>query len=178
MIKVSYEGWLTEQKLIKISQDAFGASNIRSGILPDRRFRYDVIIDSCKRIIEFDGDGHYSDVRNIYNDLAKDEHAKIHGYSVIRIPYFVQLTNQTSKMFLGVEAEVEQKFPHGFVSEKCILPATFCVKGLERYIKELKYLPENIQNDIEKSLKIKETVLRTELVRPDKEVVALLNNRI
>ena len=44
----------------------------------------------------------------------------------MRFPYWVQLDSTTLWHYFGLEAEIEQSFPHGFITTK-LFPASFCV---------------------------------------------------
>ena len=61
------------------------------------------------------------------------------GYKVVRIPMFIQLTTPIIKQLFNVDVEVNQVYPHGFISDAntLILPADFCYIGVQRFIQEL-----------------------------------------
>ena len=122
--------------------------------VPETRYRWDMMfkIKNDIFVVEFDGDGHYRDSLLIRNDIEKDKIAYSLGYITVRIPYFVQLTNETLWHFFRLKADIKQDFPHGFIKSK-IFPASFCRLGLMRFEKEMSSLPKNINTCITESLK-------------------------
>ena len=119
------------------------------------RFKPDFRNDNLKLIVEFDGDRHYTMAKFILRDALKDKQEEELGYKVVRWPYFVQMTSKTAKMLLGVDYDVKQEYPHGFVDAKCVCPADFCMLGIEKFIADMKKLSKGIQEDIIKSLETK-----------------------
>ncbi len=87
-------------------------------------------------LVEYDGDEHYRDSLKIKADAHKASLAITHGTRLVRVPYWAQLTNQTARHYFGLEAEIEQSFPHGFITTK-LFPASFCEMGVERFRREL-----------------------------------------
>ncbi|MHB1955104.1 MAG: hypothetical protein ACYCOU_15310, partial [Sulfobacillus sp.] len=85
--------------------------------VPGTRRRWDMMFrwDGETFVVEFDGDQHYHDSLVMRADAEKDRIADELGYITIRIPYFVQLTTQTLKHYFGIDADIVQEFPHGFV---------------------------------------------------------------
>ena len=108
------------------------------------RFKPDYRNDDLKLIIEFDGDRHYTSAMVILRDMLKDKQEEELGYKVVRWPYFIQMTNETAKLLLGVRYNSEQTYPYGFIDEKCICPAEFCSLGIEKFINDMKKLSKNI----------------------------------
>src|SRR5947209_5995276 len=128
---IKIEGYLTESKLSKALQE----------LLPDRwlgdqvcvagtRQRWDMSfqLDGMITVVEYDGDEHYRHSIKVKGDRAKDEIARSQGCRVVRFPYWIQLDNFTLKHYFGLDAQVEQSFPHGFITTK-IFPASFCELG-------------------------------------------------
>jgi len=103
-------------------------------------------------VVEFDGDQHYWDSLKIKVDSEKDAVARSLGYSVVRVPYWVQLTNETALHYFGVQAQISQDFPHGFITTK-IFPASFSAMGVSRFSRELSALPESTRNAVLSSLR-------------------------
>ena len=58
---------------------------------------------------------------------------------VVRVPYWVQLDRTTLGHYFGLSAEIEQRFPHGFITTK-LFPASYCELGVERFRRELEAL--------------------------------------
>jgi hypothetical protein len=161
IIKVSYEGYLTEQKLITIfSEISKSVSFDMKTNVKIERYRGDITINN-KYLIEFDGYQHYTQsevfIRDSYKDATWEVKSEIN--KVIRIPYFVQLTTETFKYYfddllkdLSVEVEVTSNYPHGFIDKKAILPANFCSIGERRFFSEVEYLPFSVVDSIVSSL--------------------------
>ena len=56
-----------------------------------------------KKIVEYDGLQHYTNPINILKDCKNQEIYEKFGYRVIRIPYFIQLTNEVVKEIFNVK---------------------------------------------------------------------------
>ena len=122
------------------------------GIVNDTKYRSrpDYRSESLKLIIEFDGLQHYTkpdiiikDVKNtlLYTDL---------GYKVVRIPYFIQLTNIAVKSLFGVVVS-EVLFDGSIPSlgiEGQNTPAYICPAGVKRMTLEFKKFPEQYETNI------------------------------
>ena len=155
MIKISIEGYLVQSKLesaIKqIVGDGWRGRELR---VPGTKRRWDMAYEMDRKttVIEFDGDEHFWNSLKIKVDREKDKIAADVGYTVVRIPYWVQLTTETLKFYFGLEAEIEQSFPHGFISKKALLPASYCELGIDRFRNEIKALPSTVRNAVIASL--------------------------
>jgi len=103
-------------------------------------------------VVEYDGDEHYRHSMKIKADKSKDEIARKQGYSVVRFPYWIQLDGLTLKHYFGLEAQIEQTFPHGFITTK-LFPASFCELGIKRFQAELLALPESVRKAVIASLR-------------------------
>lgn len=121
--------------------------------VPGTRYRWDMMlrIRGNVFVVEFDGDLHYRDSLVIRKDREKDEIAEGMGYTVVRIPYFVQLTTETLHHWFGLDADIVQEFPHGFIKSK-VYPASFCAMGVERFECEMYRLPDPVFTAIVNSL--------------------------
>lgn len=53
-------------------------------------------------IIEFDGLQHYTNPLQIEKDIKNTRNYQTRGYTVIRIPYFIQLTNSSVKSLFNL----------------------------------------------------------------------------
>jgi hypothetical protein len=62
------------------------------------------------------------------------------------------LDSNTLKHFFGLDANVEQSFPHGFITTK-LFPASFCELGIERFRVELEDLPASVREAVISSLR-------------------------
>ena len=69
------------------------------------------------------------------------------GYTVVRIPYFIQLTQSVVKQLFKVD--VSQKLFDGTIpslgSEYRNTPAFLCIAGVERMADEFRYFPEQYE---------------------------------
>ena len=118
------------------------------------KFRPDYRNDDIKIIVEFDGHSHYTQAARILADCVKDRTYEKAGYTIIRIPYFIQLSSSTCTTLFNTAISIKQEYPHGFIDKKCTLPADFCEAGLERFKADL-FRFKNEARDIIESLKIK-----------------------
>lgn len=111
---------------------------------------------TSKIIVEFNGYRHYSQSSVILADETKrNAYAKL-CYKVIEIPYFVQLSTYTVKELFDITLNINQTFPHGFISDTAMLPADFCFLGIERFKSDLERLPlikKDIANSLENKIK-------------------------
>ena len=169
-INLSYEGYLTEQKLSEIMWDFCQQIGLDTPILQFKldRFKVDVVIkiDNKMYAIEFDGYRHYNQAKTIHRDINKsiDWYKKYNTY-LIRIPYFVQLTTQSfihyfSEILLhinetnNIEILIDQNYSHGFVDKQALLPCDFNQIGNQRFLYDLAQLPDNIFQEIIGSLNL------------------------
>lgn len=118
------------------------------------RNRADFRCDELNLIIEFDGYRHYSITKVILSDQKKDFIYKNMGYEIIRIPYFVQISEEIIDNLFNIKMKWKQVYPHGFIDEKALLPADYCELGIKRFIMDLEIF-SFIKDDIIKSLKNK-----------------------
>ena len=153
MKTVKYEGYLTQQKLASLLKEAlkdkYTSFIEEQKVAGKPRCRWDIYMtfpDGREIAVEFDGDQHYRDTLVMKLDLEKEDLADEAGIEVVRIPYWVQLTDDTAKhyfddLFDGIH--IEQDYPHGFIKSK-IFPASYCALGVERFMAELHDLPYDI----------------------------------
>lgn len=129
------------------------------------RNRPDYRSEKLKLIVEFDGIHHYTNPDVILKDKNNTKLYQSFGYKVVRIPYFIQLTNKTVEQLFNVKVK-EQLFPDNIPSltyKNRNTPAYLCPSGIERMRNELKQFPE--QYEINKKHLIEENNL--ELTRVD-----------
>ena len=158
--------YLTESNLKDIFKNTYKNYNLIfnkkiSGYFPDIR------IEELKLIIEFDGYLHYTDSLNCLTDIKKNLIYKNLNYKVVRIPYWIQLSEKTWNFYfkdiLPVPDSIvnsKNPYPNGFIHESCNLPPSFCDLGKLRYKKEFSDLPEQIKEEITDSLNVKYTQLK------------------
>ena len=122
-------------------------------IIPNcgRRFRPDYRSEREKLIIEFDGIPHYTNPENIQKDIEKTEFYKTLGYNVVRIPYFIQLTNKAIKQLFGRTVEIpmfNENIPSLGIKGKNT-PAYLCGAGIQRMKREFQKYPEQLRVNVE-----------------------------
>lgn len=147
------EKYLTEQSL-----GDFLNEKIPGNWIHDKpflgRFKPDYRNENRKLIVEFDGYAHYTQAYKILSDMAKDELYINSGYAVVRIPYFIQLSDSVCLTLFNRNITTNQVYPHGFIDKKCILPADFCEAGIKKFKQDLDRFSIE-KPDIIKSLKDK-----------------------
>ena len=119
-------------------------------ISKDCRSRPDYRSESLKLIVEFDGLPHYQNPDIILKDKVNTEKYQNMGYRVVRIPYFIQLTNKAVKQLFNVEVPVRlfpETEPSLNIEGRCT-PAYLCPLGIERMAKELLKFPEQLDINI------------------------------
>ena len=129
-----------------VHDKAFGITN--DGSISRRRPDYRS--ESLKLIIEFDGLQHYNNPENILKDIENTKFYIEQGYKVVRIPYFIQLTNSAVESMFGVK--VEQKLFDNNVASLSYknknTPAYLCPLGIKRMVKEFKEHPEQYEINV------------------------------
>lgn len=129
----------------------FGNDIIFNKQLKDTKYRPDILIPERKLVIEFDGPTHYTDNNVILNDELRDKTMQELGYTIIRIPNFIQFTkNEMQYLFKNYiifpDDTVYSNFPHGFWNKKVTLPSSFCTRGIIKYNNIIIELSNNIHN--------------------------------
>lgn len=119
-------------------------------------FKPDYICHTLKLVVEFDGMLHYSSAEVVLRDEKKDLILRRDGYKVVRIPYFVQMSSEVVMALFKKDKQIDQVFPHGFISNKAtaFLPANFNELGIKKFLNDLDRF-SFIREDIIKSLKDK-----------------------
>ena len=153
-LKIIYPGyeWVHDKQFIK-----------------GRKVRPDYRCEELKIIVEFDGYNHYNSTSRIISDINNTGLYESFGYKVVRIPYFVQMSSVVIKHLFNVEINIEQTFPHGFISNASsdLLPCDFNSLGIKRFEKDLERF-SYIKDDIVLSLKNKISKLNDKrLVLPE-----------
>ncbi len=118
------------------------------GIINDKKYSYrpDYRSEKLKLIIEFDGTLHYRNPKNILTDAERTKLYHSAGYKVVRIPYFIQLTNEVVRIMFGIDIE-EPLFDSTIPSMSIFwenTPAFMCSLGISRMAKELIRYPEQM----------------------------------
>ncbi len=115
------------------------------------RKRPDYRSEELKIIIEFDGLQHYTNPDVIEKDIESTKLYKSFGYKVVRIPYFIQLTNKAVKALFDIEV-AEILFDENISSlsiQGRNSPAYLCPAGVKRMAEEFKQFPEQYQTNLD-----------------------------
>lgn len=103
-----------------------------------------------KLLIEFDGIQHYTDPEKIRSDEYNTQLYQNAGYSVVRIPYFIQLSNKAVKTLFEKDIDeflFDESIPSLGIKGKNT-PAYLCTLGLMRMAKEFKKFPGQYEVNI------------------------------
>ena len=106
--------------------------------------RPDYRSEQLKMIVEFDGLQHYTKPDIIEKDIKNTIEYQKNGYVVVRIPYFIQLTNIAVKTLFGVT--ISKKLFDGSIPSLGVkgnnTPAYLCPAGVKRMASEFIKFPE------------------------------------
>ena len=139
------------------------------------RNRPDYRSESLKLIVEFDGLPHYNSPETILKDKKNTELYQKLGYKVVRIPYFIQLTNKAVKTLFSVNVRedlFDERIPSLGEKNKIANPGFLCPLGLERMARDFKNFPEQYAVNIA-SLKKAKTPELTGVSFLEKAYIAL-----
>jgi hypothetical protein len=84
------------------------------------------------------------------------------GYSIFRIPYFIQWCDLLSSTIFGYDyVEFSKVYNHGFIDNKAVLPADFCSLGVNKFYNNINviYSDEEFVESVLSSLKSKSIIL-------------------
>jgi hypothetical protein len=112
-----------------------------------RKLRPDYRSEELNLIIEFDGLPHYNNIETIINDKESTLYYTSLGYRVVRIPYFIQLTNKAVKTLFNrniPELLFNESIPSLSLAGKCS-PANLCPAGIKRMVEEFSKFPEQLK---------------------------------
>lgn len=115
------------------------------------KFRPDYYSKQLKLIVEYDGINHYQNPDIILKDIKHTKMYESDGLTVIRIPYFIQLTRTVVKELFSVDIEFElfdENIPSFDVSNRCT-PAYMCPLGIERAASEFIKFSSQYSTNIE-----------------------------
>ena len=118
------------------------------------KIRPDYRSESLKLIIEFDGLPHYKNPNTIEKDYINQKVYENNGYKVVRIPYFIQLSNDVVEKLFGItvkESLFNATIPSLGINGRQSL-AYLCPAGIRRMAKEFLEYPEQYQVNL-KALK-------------------------
>lgn len=122
----------------------------KSLIRPDYRS------EQLKMIVEYDGLPHYSSPDQWERDKRNQSFYESYGYKVVRVPYFIQLTNAAVERLFGVKVD-EPLFDGNVPSigpKGNNTPAYLCPSGIRRMASEFAKFPDQyrINMDFMKSV--------------------------
>ena len=116
-----------------------------------KNIRPDYRCDILKLIVEFDGIPHYTKPSRILKDKENEEIYNNMGYKVVRIPYFIQLTNDAIKQLFG--RDIKEKMFNGVFPSIGVkgqnTPAYLCYEGLKRMAKDFKKFPDQYKTNLD-----------------------------
>lgn len=112
--------------------------------------RPDYRSESLRLIVEFDGLLHYQKPTSVISDQQNSILYQSVGYTVVRIPYFIQLTKTNVEKLFGIRCDVEL-FPEN-VCSLCVenenTPAFLCIEGIKRMAREFRKFPDKYNMEI------------------------------
>lgn len=125
--------WIFDKSTGLIDKDT-GKKSLRR---PDARS------EKLKLIVEIDGLPHYQNPDIILRDEISTKFYEDYGYKVVRIPYFIQLSNNAVKTLFDKECNIELfDESHSSMSpELRNTPAYMCPLGIERMNNEFSRFP-------------------------------------
>jgi hypothetical protein len=134
--------YLDESSLGRFLRERLDPETLSNARVPAiaRQFRPDYRSEKHKLIVEFDGDQHYRSAKHVIEDKTRDQILTDAGYRVIRIPYFVQMTEPVIGILFGDSIANRDRFKdflHGFISPTVIFPADFCELGVAQFLEDL-----------------------------------------
>lgn len=134
------DDWICNKQIPKNIQ-------IENNVEEIKRYRPDYRSEELKIIIEFNGLLHYQKPDVIHNDFEKGVFYNKLDYEIIKIPYFIQLTNEAIKTLFDVSVKEEMfdgKYPSLSVIGKNT-PAFLCPYGITRMAHEFSDFPDQYE---------------------------------
>lgn len=125
------------------------------------RIRPDYRCEELKMIVEFDGVQHYQNPDAILRDMNNQKIYESFDYKVVRIPYFVQLTNEVVFALFGKKVE-EELFPESIPSmgpKGRNTPAYCCPAGIKRMADDFKRFPQQYEVNMKALVEMKNEFL-------------------
>lgn len=124
---------------IWIHDEAFGKHGDKN-----YRIRPDYRCEELKLIVEFDGIQHYQNPDSIIKDRDNQNVYESYGYKVVRIPYFIQLTNEAVRTLFEIRID-GPLFPDSVPSmgpKGRNTPAYCCPAGIKRMAEDFARFPQ------------------------------------
>lgn len=115
------------------------------------RIRPDYRSESLKLIVEFDGLPHYRYPESVNKDFENQQIYEAAGYRVVRVPYFIQLTNQVVKQLFRKDVEeplFDDTKPSIGLEWPNTTPAYLCLSGALRMAREYAKFPQQYEVNI------------------------------
>lgn len=140
------------------------------------KIRPDYRCEKLKLIVEFDGLPHYKNPETIERNMENQRTYESFGYKVVRIPYFIQLTNSVVKTLFDVDIPqplFDGKKP-SLSSNGQYSPAYLCPAGLKRMAKEFLKFPEQYETNLQ-ALKSEKNPPLTGVEYLEEEVAKLIS---
>lgn len=140
----------------RIPPDVFDRRN-KLGI-KQHAYKPDARCEELNLVIEVDGLPHYQSSATVFADISKDMYYKQLGYSVIRIPYWLQITPEFCKHVLHKDVQEACNLYFSFFDVKdanqyihCYAGAASCIGsmceiGRYRFIEQFNKLDQSLQN--------------------------------
>ena len=92
---------MNQARLGQLGEWLIGGPLVPEHKLGDTRFRFDFYFPNPRVALEFDGPEHYSKVDHIDRDQRKLETATREGISIIRWPYYLQMSREVTAALFG-----------------------------------------------------------------------------
>lgn len=125
-----------------------------------KRYKCDALCRDLKLVVEFDGLNHYMDSHAVLNDIKRDSWFESIGYKTIRIPYWIQLSQNVVRDLFGVDledplCEIAYSFYNVFTQkvDLDILPGNMCELGRQRFVTEYYKFSTDVRVQIDKDLR-------------------------
>ena len=138
------------------------------------RFSLDIYFPEDKIAFEYDGPDHYDKVANHERDLRKNQLCLSEGISLVRWPYYFQLTRDIAK-YLFQHHYTDRKYQeaikivYGTTEESKILapglhgskftPANFTSLGVKRFINDVANAPISLRSQVIHSFHLYEKMI-------------------
>jgi len=160
MTKTKIDGYLDETKMVEVIRvycNHYDYEFLGTQLKFDwsERFSFDCgyVKNNETVLVEYDGSRHYTDNASIERDRRKDLLVHRNNARIIRVPYWVQFRcSCVFNQLFHDNLEIEQSFPHGFITHTVILPGTFCYAGTKRFMREIHQLSWDVRQQIIASL--------------------------
>ena len=95
-----------------ISKNGFNIETEVSGLLENKRFRFDCYIKEIKTAIEYDGSYWHSKLKNNGRDFLKEKQSLENGLNLIRVKdkLFIKAKNETINFVVGILKIIQKNF--------------------------------------------------------------------